>query len=98
MAGKAGDPRGTARWKALRLAVLAESTHCAKCGRPLVPHLKSPHPLSSTVDHGVALVLGGDPYDRGSLRAMHFGCNASLGASLGNRLRGQSKRSPSRAW
>ena len=96
MAGKPGDPRGTARWKRMRAEVLAMATHCAICGRPLVPHLKSPHPLSSTLDHVTPLALGGDPY--GPVRAAHFGCNASLGASLGNRLRDTRKRRPSRSW
>ena len=91
-------PRSTARWQRLRAEFLALSTHCAACGRPLLPHLKAPHPLSSTVDHIVPIAAGGDPFDWGNLRAMHYGENASLGASLGNRMRGARRRRPSRAW
>ena len=87
MTNVAGDPRTTARWKRIRLAVLAHATHCAACGRPLRHDLKSPHPLSPSVDHIHPVALGGDPYDPGNVRAMHFGCNASLGARLGNAIR-----------
>ena len=98
---KAGDPRTTARWKRLRLEVLALATHCAHCGRPLRHDLKAPHPLSPSLDHIHPVALGGDPFDRGNVRAMHFGCNASLGARLGNAIRAaKASRTPraSRSW
>jgi 5-methylcytosine-specific restriction endonuclease McrA len=55
--------------------VLTESTHCARCRLPLHPQLVDPHPLSSTVDHVIALVEGGHPTDRANLLAMHRKCN-----------------------
>ena len=91
-------PRSTARWQRLRAEFLALSTHCAACGRPLLPHLKAPHPLSSTVDHIVPIAAGGDPYDWGNLRAMHYGENASLGASFGNARRKRPRVTASRVW
>lgn len=91
-------PRSTLRWQKLRAEFLAMSTHCARCGQPLRPDLKAPHPLSSTVDHIIPIAAGGDPYSWSNLRAMHWGENASLGASFGNRMRGERKRRPSRAW
>jgi len=91
--------RSTARWQKLRAEFLALSTHCARCGQPLRPDLKAPHPLSSTVDHIIPIAAGGDPFDWGNLRAMHYGENASLGASFGNAAR-RARRRPaaSREW
>ena len=68
--GRSGRP-----WQRLRAQVLAESTHCARCGLVLRPDLASPHRYSSTVDHVVALVDGGHPTDRANLVAMHRTCN-----------------------
>lgn len=46
-----------------------------------------PHRLYGTLDHVVALALGGAPLDPASARASHLACNASAGATLGNRMR-----------
>jgi 5-methylcytosine-specific restriction endonuclease McrA len=68
--GRSGRP-----WQRLRRQVLAESTHCARCGQPLRPELPWRHPYSSTVDHIVSLCEGGHPTDRANLAAMHRTCN-----------------------
>lgn len=70
--GRTGRP-----WQRLRARVLAESTHCAWCDRPLRPDLAWPDPLSSTVDHVVSLEEGGHPTARANLVAMHLGCNSA---------------------
>lgn len=75
--GRTGRP-----WRRVRAAVLATSDVCWICGRP----------GATTVDHVVALALGGDPLDRDNLRPAHLACNSSRGT-------GKPIRNPtSRAW
>lgn len=50
---------------------------CWICGLPIDPELKSPHPLSFTVDHVVPIALGGDLL--GEVRAAHRICNMKRG-------------------
>jgi hypothetical protein len=61
----------------LRPAILArDNWRCHVCGQPIDPNLKSPHPLSASVDHirGAAT-----RYDPRFLRAAHRGCNMRRG-------------------
>jgi len=61
---------GTQRWKDVRLAVLARDQRtCAYCGDE----------NANTVDHVVALVHGGDPYNMDNLVACCMRCNSSKG-------------------
>ena len=77
--------RSSPRWKRVRKIVLRGATHCALCHRPLdfdaVPRSR----WSPSVDHIVPLALGGDPFALSNLRAVHYRCNTSLGAAIGNR-------------
>lgn len=68
--GRAGRP-----WQRLRAQVIAESTHCGECRRPLCPHLRWPALQSSTAGHIIALIDGGHPTDRANLQAEHLTCN-----------------------
>lgn len=79
------DVRGSAKWKRVRAVVLRQATHCAVCGLALVPDARPRSRWSSSVDHIVPLERGGAPFDLGNLRAVHLGCNARLGAVIGNR-------------
>lgn len=93
-----GSPYGGG-YRAERERVIAGSTFCALCGGPLYPHLKFPHPMSTTTDHVREVMDGGDW--RNNLRAAHLRCNSSRGARNGNRRRGQTrttKRRSSRDW
>lgn len=67
--------RSSPAWKRARLQILRGATHCASCHRAL--DLTAP-PRSSwapTVDHIIALVDGGAPFDPSNLRVLHNKCN-----------------------
>jgi 5-methylcytosine-specific restriction endonuclease McrA len=71
--------RSSPRWKCVRLQALRGATHCAICGGQLVPDAPPRSPMSSSVDHRVALANGGAPFDLSNLRVAHLGCNARRG-------------------
>jgi len=52
---------------------------CGICELPVESALKWPHPLSASLDHIVALSLGG-PHTRANTRLAHLRCNSKLGA------------------
>ena len=96
------NPRGHA-WRKLRDQVLANATHCALCGLPLIPDAPPRSRWSSTVDHIWPIALGGDalpPID--ALRPAHYGCNVRLGNRTVPRRRGRPSRAAivnaSRDW
>ncbi|MDQ6875793.1 MAG: HNH endonuclease [Actinomycetota bacterium] len=64
-----------AAWRTARKRVLAEEQDCALCGRPLDHTLPRRHPWASEIDHIVPLSIGGAPYDRHNLRAVHRWCH-----------------------
>ena len=65
MTTRRGDPRGTTKWKQIRLTILARDQYiCAYCGQP-----------ANTVDHIQALQDGGDPYHHDNLIAACNRCN-----------------------
>lgn len=86
--------RSGAAWLKARKAVLEHATHCAICGRPLVPDAPARSRWSSSVDHITPLSKGGHPHAIDGLRATHYGCNSRRGDGT--------KRKPeparSRAW
>lgn len=71
--------RTGSQWRRVRAQVIASATHCGICGKPLVPDAKWPHPLSTSVDHIIPLVCGGQPLDINNLRATHLKCNMKRG-------------------
>lgn len=58
-----------------RKKIFATQTVCAICGRPVDFSLKSPHPMSPTVDHIIPLAKGGHPSDLANLQLAHRCCN-----------------------
>ena len=72
------DPRGLYRWQKYRREYLKNNPICALCGKP-----------ATTVDHIVALILGGAMWDPRNHRPLCRPCNSSEGAKLGNLLRAQ---------
>ncbi|WP_373872341.1 HNH endonuclease signature motif containing protein [Acrocarpospora phusangensis] len=72
--GRAGRP-----WRRVRAAVLAASTTCWLCGRPIDLDLPVTHRMSATVDHVDPISLGGDPLNPALLRPAHRSCNSSRG-------------------
>ena len=77
-------PRSTAAWQRARLRVLAEESRCWICGSSEFVDVPR-HPRSRSVDHVVALKVGGRLIERGNLRLSCYGCNASKGAGAAGR-------------
>jgi 5-methylcytosine-specific restriction endonuclease McrA len=64
-----------ARWQAAKAQAVRDSGGlCQLCGRGLVDAPRNT-PNSTEVDHIVPLSQGGDPFDRGNLRAVHRWCH-----------------------
>jgi 5-methylcytosine-specific restriction endonuclease McrA len=61
-----------------------EARVCAICGLPIDPELKSPHPLSFSVDHVTPVSMGGVVAEGWNLRAAHRICNMKRGTGRGN--------------
>lgn len=53
---------------------------CQLCGDPVAPDLRSPDPESRSIDHVVAVRLGG-PDTLGNVRLTHLGCNLDRNVS-----------------
>lgn len=62
-------------YKKARAKILATQDICGICGKPVDKTLKSPHPLSATVDHIIPLDKGGHPTDLSNLQLAHRCCN-----------------------
>ncbi len=100
------DPRSTRRWRNLRARVLARSTHCSLCGKPLRKDLPGTHRLGPTVDHIIEPGPDGDWFDETNLAAACKRCNSSKGQRYGVRLKqariranaARRELNPSRAW
>lgn len=52
---------------------------CWLCGLPIDPDLRSPHPLSFSMDHVVPVSMGGKVDDPNNVRAAHRICNMKRG-------------------
>lgn len=55
--------------------VYSTESVCWICGEPVDKNLKSPHPMSKTVDHRIPVSKGGHPSDLDNLRLAHRKCN-----------------------
>lgn len=61
---------------------------CWRCNQPIDPHLRYPHPLSATLEHKLNLCDHPEAaYDPAHCTVSHQRCNASAGATDGNRRR-----------
>lgn len=58
-----------------RKRILATQSVCAICGKPVDMSLKSPHPMSATVDHIIPVSKGGHPSAMDNLQLAHWICN-----------------------
>ena len=70
------------RRRQLRAQVLAEETHCGRCGRPVDTSLPPGLPESPEVDEILPVSRGGSPYDRANTQLSHRLCNQRAGAAL----------------
>lgn len=59
---------------------------CGICGVQVNPLLRFPHLLSPTLDHIIALALGGS-HTRSNVQLAHLICNSEKGAGAGGQLR-----------
>lgn len=87
--GRSGRP-----WERLKAQVIADATHCGRCGGWLDKSLRWPARMSATAGHIVALIDGGHPTDRANLQAEHLTCNVRAE----NERRRQRKLNASRDW
>lgn len=73
--------RGGRPYRRLAARLKREEQVCWICGQWIDPELKSPHPMSFSVDHVVPLALGGELM--GEARAAHRVCNMKRGTGRG---------------
>lgn len=77
-------------YEAARRRVLATQDICGICGKPVDKTLKSPHPMSATVDHIIPLDKGGHPSDINNLQLAHRCCNREKSNKLVREIYAQS--------
>lgn len=70
------------QYEANRKLILATQDICAICGQPVDKTLKSPHPLSATIDHIIPIAKGGHPSDMSNLQLAHRACNRQKGTQI----------------
>lgn len=71
--------RNGRQWEKLKDLVCPPGSICWLCGKPIRFDVPPRHPLSRSVDHVVALALGGHPTALSNLRPAHYGCNSRKG-------------------
>src|SRR5690625_799747 len=71
------DRRGAhrANYERNRKRIMATQNTCGICGHPVDFSLKTPHPMSATVDHIIPIAKGGHPSDIENLQLAHWTCN-----------------------
>ena len=62
--------------------ILATQELCAICGQPVDKSLKSPDPMSASIDHIIPIFKGGHPSDLSNLQLAHRACNRAKGIKL----------------
>lgn len=55
---------------------------CWICSKPVDPTLKSPHPMSKTVDHKIPVSKGGHPSALDNMALAHRSCNRAKSDKL----------------
>lgn len=84
MAQKRPDRVGNQRtaFEKNRLVILQTREICEICGTPIDKTLKSPHPLSPSVDHIIPVSKGGHPSALENLQLAHRVCNRAKADKL----------------
>ena len=70
------------QYEANRKIILATQTLCAICGKPVDKTLKSPDPMSPSVDHIIPIAKGGHPCDLSNLQLAHRACTRAKGTDI----------------
>ena len=55
--------------------IFATQNTCGICGHPVDYSLKTPHPMSATIDHIIPVAKNGHPSDIDNLQLAHWTCN-----------------------
>ena len=55
--------------------IFATQNTCGICGHPVDFSLKTPHPMSATIDHIIPVAKNGHPSDLSNLQLSHWTCN-----------------------
>lgn len=73
---------------------------CWICGQPVDKSLKSPDPMSKTVDHRIPVSKGGHPSDLDNLRLAHRKCNREKSDKLFFEIKKPEEKKPdvTRDW
>lgn len=71
------DRNGTHRsqFERNKQKIYKTQTICGICGNPVDMTLKSPHPMSKSIDHIIPVSKGGHPSDIENLQLAHRTCN-----------------------
>src|SRR5690625_5088387 len=64
-----------ANYERNRKRILATENTCGICGHPVDFSLKTPHPMSATIDHIIPVAKNGHPSDISNLQLAHWTCN-----------------------
>ena len=64
-----------ANYERNRKRIFATQNTCGICGHPVDFSLKTPHPMSATVDHIIPVAKNGHPSDISNLQLSHWACN-----------------------
>ncbi len=70
------------QYEANKKIILATQELCAICGQPVDKTLKSPDPMSATIDHIIPIAKGGHPSDMANLQLAHRMCNRAKGTNI----------------
>lgn len=70
------------QYEANKKIILSTQELCAICGLPVDKRLKSPDPMSATVDHIIPIAKGGHPSDITNLQLAHRSCNRAKGTKI----------------
>lgn len=71
-----------AEYEKNRTYLLATRSTCAICGLFIDKSLKSPDPMSATVDHIIPIARGGHPSNMDNLQLTHRRCNRAKGTKI----------------
>lgn len=90
--GRAGP-----QWKALEKQVLAEETHCGRCGNPVDHTLPRRSRWGATIGHIIEIDRAPHLiYDRSNVRLEHWICNIRAGGKYGRNKQLRNPRPPKR--
>ena len=64
-----------ANYERNRKRILATQNTCGICGHPVDFSLKTPHPMSATINHIIPITKNGHPSDISNLQLAHWTCN-----------------------